>query len=719
MANRFFYLWRCIWLFSSATTLIFLFSSPVSAGYSFSSEISPSSISFNASVNSANLYPAYAYSDTAQLFETVSGGVYESHQVNFVDQACYNIGESLKYNMLGSVISSYNAFTLLTCSISNLTPTSLDLAFSFSYHDYELNKNVTGVYNKKTLPAVESCFSMSGGDFYSNAGNYDENGKPYLFKIDYNEFFTDYVTYVNNRDHSCIYNPSYSVPLDKIKTDPPVDLNSNPQGCFEYQSVSNVPSFSHLLTGYYLSQYNKPSLNAYSSGSYNSVKVMPTTNTCATVISDIDNDGVPDSTDKCKDKGKEINGAVTSEGCPVYQDNDNDGIPEHDGNGNSPDKCPASPSGEVVNSLGCGESSSQYYGDFFTKINGDPYYFFKRIVTEPIYSDYAISMTAERTERLDHLLNSTTSYSFSALSIPETNIVNSSSFSNSLFVISDIQHHLNNIHSFNLSLNINNDLDYFKFDSISSLRQAITSVVPISDYYDKSLSSTVEIYDYSLCKTVSMPAVKLEITPRTILTHRHEASTTTSELLGSKIYVDKIPYISKSEYDHNKSMNIINHSIPNPENPDLPLSIPLKNANTQKNLYSNSQCSSDLQVLECYYNNNANISENGFVSCKSGSDGGGNVDFTIPKYISNNPINPRFNNMLSNNQALNTANDYEFSFGSTRPACPVYHFDFSAIGLGYQSVSSHCNLISNYRLPLDVMFYGLWSFIAVRVFLSA
>lgn len=720
MANCFFYIWGRFRVFSFATVIIFsFFSSPAFSGYSVSHSLSSSDFTFNNSFDHSYLGILEVYSDTSTLSSTVSGYSGESRYSNFKDNLCHNITESLAYNFLAGVVSSYSSVNMNSCSISSLTPNSLVLSFDFSFHHYELNKVVSGSVSNKTIPSVQSCFDMSGADFFSKSGSYDENGQPFLFSLDYDQFFSDYSTYTSNRDHSCIYAVSQSIPIEKVKTDPPVDLNANPLGCFSHNDVSNVTSFSHLLVGYYLGQYNKPSLNNYFTGNYNSVLIMPTDKVCKTSPSDRDLDGVPDANDSCPDQGKEINGSVTLQGCPVYQDNDNDGIPEHDGNGNSPDKCPASPLGEVVNSLGCGESSTQYFGDFFTYVDGSPFYFFQSIVTEPQYSDYTISMTAEHTERLDHLLNSKTSYSFLASSIPETNIVNSSSFSNSLFVISDTQHYLNNIHSFNLSLNINNNLDYFNFDSIASLRLAVTSSIPIYDYYDQLLSSTVEIYDYNLCKTVSMPAVKLAITPRTVLTHRNGDSLTTSELLGSKIYIDKIPYMTKSEYEFNQSLKIVNHSIPNPDNPDLALSIPLKNANTQKNLYSNSQCSSDLQVLECYYNNNANISENGFVSCKSGSDGGGNVDFTIPKYLSNNPINPSFNSMLSSNNSLNKSNDYKFEFGSTRPPCPQYTLDFSAIGLGVQTIGYHCILFHDFRLPLDVLFYGLWSFIAVRVFLSA
>lgn len=131
-------------------------------------------------------------------------------------------------------------------------------------------------------------------------------------------------------------------------------------------------------------------------------------------------------------------------------------------------------------------------------------------------------------------------------------------------------------------------------------------------------------------------------------------------------------------------------------------------------------CQTDLDVIECYNNNNANISENGFVTCKTNSgDVNSNIDFSIPKYISSGLPNPSFSNMLVNNQTLSDLENRSFGFGSTSPPCPVYNFDFTALGLGVQSVSYHCQLINQIRLPLDAMFYGLWSFIAVRVFLSA
>jgi OOP family OmpA-OmpF porin len=81
------------------------------------------------------------------------------------------------------------------------------------------------------------------------------------------------------------------------------------------------------------------------------------------VEKDSDNDGVPDSRDKCP--GTPAGVAVDKDGCPL--DSDKDGVPDY------LDKCPGTPAGVAVDKDGCPlDSDKDGVPDYLDKCPGTP-----------------------------------------------------------------------------------------------------------------------------------------------------------------------------------------------------------------------------------------------------------------------------------------------------------------------------------------------------------
>ncbi len=81
------------------------------------------------------------------------------------------------------------------------------------------------------------------------------------------------------------------------------------------------------------------------------------------VEKDSDNDGVPDSLDKCPDTPAGV--AVDKDGCPL--DSDKDGVPDY------LDKCPGTPAGVAVDKDGCPlDSDKDGVPDYLDKCPGTP-----------------------------------------------------------------------------------------------------------------------------------------------------------------------------------------------------------------------------------------------------------------------------------------------------------------------------------------------------------
>lgn len=703
MANRFFYLWRRICLFSSATTLIF-YSSFAYSAYSISHTFSLSDFQFDgSSFNSSAFITSTLVSETKDLLPTSGGLSGLSHEMNFNDHVCYEAFESLDYSF--SNIKN-GSITIQSCSFKASAPNKslLQLSFSFS----PKSGGSVSVFASISPNSYSSCAIPSASEIQEKAGTLDASGNPILIP---NETYIllDYPNTTHNIDHACWLVLDSLASRAEVITDPPVDMSINTKGCFDISKVDLAGMlYPYTMISHLVGQI--PS---------SLIKNMPVSLTCAVNESDRDSDGVPDVTDKCPVSGVLVNGSVGENGCPVYQDSDSDGIPEHDGEGNSPDKCPNSTSTDV-NSNGCSNSSlpqSTYYLGLESDSVITPFTYTWAYKTpknqHPIIDvPFSVNEFKFKGQFVDYL-NSFGVFNFTPFrdpilllihplsSFPHDPPIHSAFLSNQypdgtiMFSNDSYTNNIARIPSLSFDSYFKNDYSLSKFSEL--MTDALGSGFQVDAF---NTGSNVTFFDPATCRTQEFPTSTYSV----------------NAAYGSTFYFSGFPSMTLDDYNKINKDYELSHSVLDSNGEPIG-SIPLMNPTTKRPILTNSSCSSDIELMQCYYQNQSIISESGYVTCK---DGDGNNDFSkIPKYVSSGVPSPLFSDMLANNQTLSDLENRSFGFGSTSPPCPVYNFDFTAVGLGVQSVNYHCQLINQFRLPLDAMFYGLWSFIAVRVFLSA
>lgn len=716
MANRFFYLWRRICLFSSATTLIF-YSSFAYSAFSISHTFSLADFEFNgSSFNSSSFITSTLVSETKDLLPTSGGQSGLSHEMTYKDHVCYEAFESIDYSL--SNIKN-GPITIQSCIFNIHAPnrTTLELSFSF----VPKTGGSVSAFAFIHPNSYSSCTIPSASDIQDKAGTLDASGNPVLIPNE-TVILLDYPNTTHNIDHSCWLFLENLATRAEVITDPPVDMSIHTKGCFDISKVDlngmlyPYPMISHLVGV---------------SIPLSLIKNMPVNMTCSVNQSDRDSDGVPDAIDKCPVSGVFVNGFVGENGCPVYQDSDNDGIPEHDGEGNSPDKCPNSTSTDV-GSNGCSNSAlpqSTYYLELDSKSVITPSMYTWAYTTpknHPSFIDapFSVNEFKYKGSFVDYL-NSFGVFNFTPFRDPIVLLIHPlSSFAHqppihSSFLSNQMPDgtitYSNDSYSNNIARIPSSSFDsYFNNDySISKFSKLITDALGSGFNVDAFNSgSNVTFFNPATCRTEEFPTSTYSVNAVPASTNSQ------NDAYGSTFYFSGFPSMTLDDYNKINKDYELSHSVLD-SNGETIGSISLMNPTTKRPILTNSSCSSDIQLMECYYANDSIISESGYVTCKNGSNDGNNDFSKIPKYVSSGVPSPLFSDMLANNQTLSDLDNRSFGFGSTSPPCPVYNFDFTALGLGVQSVNYHCELFNQFRFPLDAMFYGVWSFIAVRVFLSA
>lgn len=728
MANRFFYLWRFIWLFGFTSTLIF-YSSPSFSSFSvyreFTSSDFPSS-TYDFSQFSTSSFHISTTNLASQFDDSGSGVVASSEEVNFYEYFNVNLRETLSRSFVNSTIDTLDNIQFLFMSLDEV-----NISFHLVVRD---SSGITHTFTPYlSFSMSNKCASLTASDIYTN---FDQS----LHYSARHQFFTDFPNNKNNLHNSCIYSPVMEG-LISPSFDPPVNVELEPAGCFLGIEISFHDVFSagfpYIIFNDFFDEVDAAPISCANC-------------TCNTIIKDTDKDGIPDSEDLCPFLGKEF-GDLNESGCPAYKDVDNDGIPEQDGFGNSPDKCPNTPADKAgtVDASGCLTSPSgpdayryiRYFADspfdYLTLIQRPSNVFLNYSeASEPsIYTNqkpFVFTLKLNALPSLPDLLVSDFNLSHSGFSVPSLYLVDSlidvkyANSRNDLFLDSSpfLMHQISGSKLLGespfvvASNKFQNVSDFLESTSENFIQDKLPLIANALGLDFSSFSVTFEtsseplnVFDSDLCKNVPLPSKSVKVR-----TYSGNAP------VGSPLLFDKFPATTLENYRLSNDQYLIKKPIVDDKGMPVldangnQVTYNLKSSITQKDLYTSSQCADDLRLLNCYNTGNFLISESGFLSCTNN----GETDlFNFPKYVSSGVSSPSFSDALANNQTLSDLKTRSFSFGSTSPPCPVYNFDFSAVGLGFQSVTYHCELINQFRLPLDAMFYGLWSFIAVRVFLSA